>query len=483
MQQTAADMIHTPATDRTETIDERGALFHCVSAGRFSELPTPWNHAINRLERPMHIDPSGNDNGTGGPVHLSSDGKPGTLYHFIDPAQFPATRTMPDYTRQLQQAGTNRTDTLIRRPAFSAGLPCRVEEVTTVRLDNLLQRQGLLLRTNMLVLEADGIEADALAGAEMLLAGSCRVVLLQPSSHPLLNGRTEGEESAALLSAHGFSRFSAENPEGTALFLRKGLEEDLFDAVCALYGIEKAQRESLRARFEPRTLKRSSLPSASTVQPRKSTIRYAYFGHHKCGTNWIHNIAAAVCEELDVTSKRVPFANNPDELIKLSGGASFVSFVNAQAPAIEGLEGFRGFHVVRDPRDILVSAYFSHRYSHSLKTYAGLAEHREKLNRLTVEDGLLLEMDFSERHFRLMEGWDYDREDILELKMEDLSKNPYRRFVEVFEFLGLDPGLEKILTAIYHNDFEVLSGGRKKGEADAKHHYRKGEAGDWVNHF
>lgn len=40
--------------------------------------------------------------------------------------------------------------------------------------------------------------------------------------------------------------------------------------------------------------------------------------------------------------------------------------------------------------------------------------------------------------------------------------------------------LRKIVLA---NDCVKLSGGRKPGEEDVAHHYRKGVPGDWKNHF
>lgn len=35
-----------------------------------------------------------------------------------------------------------------------------------------------------------------------------------------------------------------------------------------------------------------------------------------------------------------------------------ISYVNADFKYVKELDGLRGFHVVRDPRDIVVSAYF-----------------------------------------------------------------------------------------------------------------------------
>src|SRR5580700_2887646 len=41
----------------------------------------------------------------------------------------------------------------------------------------------------------------------------------------------------------------------------------------------------------------------------------------------------------------------------------FWSYINADYTFVRGVK-LKGFHVVRDPRDLIVSAYFSHLYSH-----------------------------------------------------------------------------------------------------------------------
>jgi len=120
-----------------------------------------------------------------------------------------------------------------------------------------------------------------------------------------------------------------------------------------------------------------------------------------------------------------------------------------------------------------------------------------------------------------MDSWDYERPDVLELKQEQFTKDPYRGFLEVFRFLGvLDeshynkqrwlsyllrsalnitslkssglqplrapfdsiPG-ERLLGVVYDNRFETFSEGRDKGKENVKSHYRKGAGGDWINHF
>jgi hypothetical protein len=269
----------------------------------------------------------------------------------------------------------------------------------------------------------------------------------------------------------------------------------------------------------------------------------AYFGHHKCASTWIMQILREVAIEtglrqLFVVDDLSPHAAGPlRDRGWLSGveqtfdrsrlrdhvddlGADLVSCVTADLAQAENLRPHRAFHVIRDPRDIIVSAYFSHRNSHPTDGLPHLAAHRAALQEASKEEGLLLEMDFSRHELLELRGWDYSNPDILEIKMEDLTVRPYETFITVFGHLGLmsteDPttgrqqlgawvsrlnnrlsrrhGLkwlrrklpvtgELLLGTIYARRFEAKAGGRAKGSEDVGSHYRKGVAGDWVTHF
>ena len=267
---------------------------------------------------------------------------------------------------------------------------------------------------------------------------------------------------------------------------------------------------------------------------------YCYFGHHKCATRWIRDILSEVCWQAGFRTERVrdplmPMAHGPlltTEGRRLScadlgtylrqSSVDFCLVRNAYREQLEALSEipFRGFHVVRDPRDLIVSAYFSHRYSHPTAGYPHLAKHRQRLQEVSKEEGLLLEMDFSAQELRDLGEWPYGHPNILEVKMEALTARPYEGFVRIFEFLGLlDEGEsysarrrvqlfvremlnrvsfryrwlrwlrrpmsvsgELLLGRVWDHRFEKKAR-RRKGEEDPRSHYRKGQPGDWRNHF
>jgi len=251
---------------------------------------------------------------------------------------------------------------------------------------------------------------------------------------------------------------------------------------------------------------------------------YAYFGHHKCASTWVENICGSICHELGIKFKIVYEAKDVDYDLKgyvHDNSIEFLAFANAGYDQVKELgPNVRAFHVVRDPRDIIVSAYYSHLKTHPTHAWPELVAYRKELENLDKHNGLLREISFREEQFAEMASWPIASatENILEVKMENLTANPYDGVLEIFEFLGLSHSQafsprsrakhllskvvrkiesklslelpiarleqippELILGIVWQYGFKRISGGRKTGEVDENSHYRKGIAGDWVN--
>jgi hypothetical protein len=221
-----------------------------------------------------------------------------------------------------------------------------------------------------------------------------------------------------------------------------------------------------------------------------------FFGHHKAATTWICSIFHRVGEALGLNQVNLYdsslFGGKLRDYI-IDHDIEMFSYTNADYRYVKELENdVLGFHVVRDPRDICVSGYYSHLYSHPADHWPALADHRQKLQFLSQEEGLLLEMEFSRWNFNHMDRWNYSNPRILELKMEELIRDPGSLFDGIFRHLhllagpGREPGkvsaatLREIIAA---NRFSQKAGGRQPGKEDVKSHYRKGTPGDWLNHF
>ena len=261
-----------------------------------------------------------------------------------------------------------------------------------------------------------------------------------------------------------------------------------------------------------------------------SELRFAYYSHHKCATGWTASILREVCFHLGRVFRTAHGPQQYGEAGSLRDwvrreGVEFLAYTNAEIEEAAALPEHRGFHVVRDPHDVLVSGYFSHKNSHPTDRWPELESHREALQSLSKEEGLLKEIEFSRPFLEAMRTWEYDQEHVLEVKMEDLTGDPDAQFRRVFRHLGLlseevvdAPGLltkgrqygnrvahklhhelplplrrrfaresvihPDILNAILENhQFRKITSGRSKGEADPESHYRKGKPGDWKNHF
>lgn len=253
----------------------------------------------------------------------------------------------------------------------------------------------------------------------------------------------------------------------------------------------------------------------------------AFFGHHKCATGWIDTILMDVCYAMGLRMRIVhlprEFASH-GSLANLAKDArvEFLSYTNADVRHMRGLEFHRAFHVVRDPRDIVVSAYFSHKKVHGL--YPEIVEHRKRLESMSKDDGLFAEIDFSAKEFEELDLWDYAHPNVLEVKMEELTAAPFEWFTRIFRFLEMIdnelepvgaadrvllsanrlvyrgrrvlPGLERhalkpvarftserLSRTLSKLSFSRLAGGRARGREDTNSHYRKGVPGDWANHF
>lgn len=231
------------------------------------------------------------------------------------------------------------------------------------------------------------------------------------------------------------------------------------------------------------TVQRASRKGASNDDP----TLLAYFGHHKCGTQWMNSILQAVC---DIVGREMAVYAGPrrfggDLAARITDpGATFLCYINADRRYIKDLGALRGFHMVRDPRDIVVSAYYSHLHSHP--EYGNLSQYRERLQSVSKDEGVMLEIDNRVHEFRMMLDWDYERDDIFELRMEDVTSDAHRAVPEILSFIGLasDERLDerRVARIIDSNDFTAKAG-RPPGTEDVKSHYRKGVAGDWIEHF
>ncbi|MSQ93999.1 MAG: sulfotransferase [Gemmataceae bacterium] len=171
----------------------------------------------------------------------------------------------------------------------------------------------------------------------------------------------------------------------------------------------------------------------------------------------------------------------PEATIVTTIYIDYEGFASIPKPA-----SYKAFFVMRDPRDVLISWYYSSKISHPLQGELGRI--RQNLNRLSEQDGILYCIDYLDEFglFAAQRSWvgaASEDANVLLVRYEDLiAEEAMATFEQLLRHCDIrvpGAGLAAILRAYR---FEELSG-RQRGEEDRSAHYRKGVAGDWRNHF
>ena len=243
-----------------------------------------------------------------------------------------------------------------------------------------------------------------------------------------------------------------------------------------------------------------------------------YFGHPKAGSTWIGGLMAGICRAMGLKyfygQLSLPSTNS--EQLREEGYQALIS-QNSCYEKVEGLGPIRGFHMIRDPRDIIVSAYFSFLKTHPIGNDDYILKMRNKLQQVDKNVGLILAMNFQEREILAMKGWNYSNPSIMEVKYEDIIADPENEIKDIMRHLNIlsvDTQAWRFAMTSYYNRgclrlfasnmlqirqtklpesylgslinklaFSRLAGKRLEGHEDQNSHYRKGVAGDWQNHF
>lgn len=154
--------------------------------------------------------------------------------------------------------------------------------------------------------------------------------------------------------------------------------------------------------------------------------------------------------------------------------------------AIPKPDQYRAFFVLRDPRDVVVSWYFSGKHSH--RSAEGIDEIRPSLQRLPVTEGFCYMIDRLQEwgSFEAQRSWvGAERGDphVKIFRYEDLARQPASFVEQLLAWLEIRPTPPELAALIRRHSFSVHAGNRLQGTEDVDSHYRKGVAGDWENHF
>lgn len=171
----------------------------------------------------------------------------------------------------------------------------------------------------------------------------------------------------------------------------------------------------------------------------------------------------------------------PRRTVAVSLPIDYPTYLSIPKPA-----SYKTFFVLRDPRDIVVSWYFSARYSHL--PFGPIPGLRGDLETLGLHDGLKYMIDklegwgsfWAQRSW--MEATD-DREHVRVFRYEDLARDNRSFLQQLYDYLDILMPQQQFTALYERHTFEKHSRGRSQGQENRYSHYRKGTVGDWMNHF
>ncbi|MBR8826969.1 MAG: sulfotransferase domain-containing protein [Gomphosphaeria aponina SAG 52.96 = DSM 107014] len=171
----------------------------------------------------------------------------------------------------------------------------------------------------------------------------------------------------------------------------------------------------------------------------------------------------------------------PEHTIAGSLHISYDNFQKIPKPA-----HYKAFFVMRDPRDIVVSDYFSLKYSHVPNP--GVIETRDKLSTMDEIEGIIYVLNriHQRRLFTALDSWiDAAKKDpnILLFRFEELTAvDNFAVFKKLLAHCDIAMPDQVLTSLLEEYRFEKLTG-RQQGKEDKRSHLRKGIPGDWQNYF
>ncbi len=209
---------------------------------------------------------------------------------------------------------------------------------------------------------------------------------------------------------------------------------------------------------------------------------------HKTASQWVRLVVSdpRFCMATGLKPRFAPSMrlNFPEERKPVPDGSVVGSFFTDADTllAIDKPDDWRAFFVSRDPRDLLISRYYSLRYSH--REAGDLRSHREAIADLSDEDGVLwmIENRFEDAAERLRSFAACDDERVVLAKYEDLT-GPDRlsHWMEMLSRLDMDVPRETLGKILDFYRLDRMRAPQSVGRKDEK--YRHGKRGEWRDRF
>lgn len=148
-------------------------------------------------------------------------------------------------------------------------------------------------------------------------------------------------------------------------------------------------------------------------------------------------------------------------------------------------QNYRAFYVMRDPRDLMISSYFSLKYTHPPYD-PFIVKMRERLHAIPEDEGLLyIIKNASGTWFSTLQGWmrSVENQNIKIFRFEDIFFEKKEETLRIlFQHCEIDMPDKAFYELLDKYSFENITG-RPSGTVDLTSHYRSGIKGGWKNYF
>ena len=233
-------------------------------------------------------------------------------------------------------------------------------------------------------------------------------------------------------------------------------------------------------------------------------------GHHKCGSVLFGTVLRKICKHLDLTFRATP---GPEKK-GIYTSFDVAIFANSTIDFGRITRPYSGTHVIRDPRDVIVSGYLYHAHCtekwcvnvpdlsitpyefpqlpHSqylrpdqwkleyLQSLNGIS-YQDNINRLDQQDGIAFEMNnYGRWTIERMLDWDYENPHILEIRFEDVMQDFTGSFERAFRHYGFpDSVMQELLELAATENINNLS----DREIEDSHHIQSRQTSKWKKFF
>lgn len=201
--------------------------------------------------------------------------------------------------------------------------------------------------------------------------------------------------------------------------------------------------------------------------------RVVHACHHRMGTYWLSRILRDIAH---AHGMRFLAENEPTGAVR-----PFIVYDHGRHDLLSS-DDFRGTHMIRDPRDTVVSGYFYHLWTD--EEWARVPEERwgnqsyqQLLNSVSQEEGLNIEIKNFRYTMEELTTWNYRDPRFLELRFEEVMQDQEAWFERIFTHYGFRK--EAISRAMEIVEKRSLKRFQQTKEYGERPHGRGGKPGEW----